>query len=70
MGASLGRNGRPAEPLEGGLVGVYVEPIDGLEGDLSGEVIGGSACYSRGAGYGRWDPHPPSRYGNCRPVDY
>ena len=70
MGASLGRNRRPAGPLEGELVGVYVEPTDGLEGDLSSEDIGGSACYSRGAGYGRWAPHPPSRYGNRRSGDY
>ena len=43
MGAFLGSSRPPAETLEGGLVGVHVEPIDGPEGDLSAEVIGGSA---------------------------
>ena len=63
---------RLAGRLEGGLVKDQVETVDGLnlEGGLSGEGVGGGACFSRGAGYGRWAPRPPSRYGNRRPGDY
>ena len=41
-----------------------------IDGGPSAEGVGGGACYSLGAGYGRWAPRPPSRNGNRRLGDY
>ena len=45
--------------LQQRLVEVELEPVDAfdLEGDMLGEGFGDVACYSHGAGSGRWAPH-------------
>lgn len=47
-----------AGALEGGLVHVQVQAVDGLdlEDDMPSEGVGGGACYSHGADYGRRTP--------------